>query len=164
MLLVLWTRGGERRVTLTNGARGAAELAEPGVLQLAVDEEDEVPRDHCAEAQPLRDLGTIRRRKHAVAMIDELAAGFAAGVEARVAARALAVEREQAKALGRCFRRRLTARPDPAFERRLADQKQLIGETIRRLGERRIRHRDHRVEPFGRRRHLGTRAQMSPRS
>ena len=79
-------------------------------------------------------------------MIDQFAAGFAAGVEAGIAARALAVQRQQAEALDRVRGRRLAVRGDPGLQDRLAERQQLVGVGRRRSAERLIGQGRQRVD------------------
>ena len=56
-------------------------------------------RDHGAEPQPARSVRVFGFEANEIAMVDELATGLATGVEARIAARALAMQSQQTKAL-----------------------------------------------------------------
>ena len=105
-----------------------------------------MPRHHGAEPQPAGDIDMRRVETHEIMVVDEFAAGLAAGVEARVAPRALAMQRQQAEAFDGARRRRLAARREPDFEDRLAERQQFVREVRRRRRERGIRRCDHRVE------------------
>src|SRR5574339_694330 len=66
-----------------------------------------------------------------IVVIRDLAASLAAGVEARHAARPLAVQRKKAEAFRRLRARRLVARPEPLLEHRFRLGKQLFSHTKR---------------------------------
>ena len=81
-----------------------------------------------------------------IAVIDELATGLAAGVEARVAPRALAMQRQQAEAFDRTRRRRRVVRRKPDLEDRFAKRQEFIGKFRRSRDKCCVRRRDNRVE------------------
>src|SRR3990172_6544811 len=96
--------------------RRAAELAEAFDLQLAADEQREMSREHGHHPLALRAELRIGLHAEQVVVIRDLAAGLAAGVEARRALRALPVQREQAKTLPLALDRRLAPGDDPVLE------------------------------------------------
>jgi hypothetical protein len=105
--------------------RGTAELAQTFHLELAAHEELQVFHQHLHHQLRALVVPIIQK----IVVIGDLAASLAAGVEARHPARALAVERKQAKALARLAGGRFTARPDPFLEDGFGLRQQLSSHT-----------------------------------
>src|SRR5579872_3816896 len=106
-----------------------------------------MPRHHDAKPQPAGNIDMRGVEANEIVVVDEFPTGFAAGVEARLAARTLPMQREQAEAFDNAFRRRLAARREPDFEDGLAERQQFVREVRRRRCERGIRCYNHPLEP-----------------
>ena len=94
-------------------------------------------------------VGVFGIEANEIAVIDELAAGLAAGVEARIAARALAMQSKEAEALDRTHRRRHAPRREPALEDCFAERQEFICNVRRGRDESGVRRRNDGVKTRG---------------
>ena len=101
---------------------------------------------HGAKTKPACSIRMRGIEAHEIAVVDEFATGLAAGVEACVAASALALQSQQAKAFDRTIRRRGVVCCQPNFEDRVTQRQKIIGERRRRRDKRCVRRRNHCVE------------------
>jgi hypothetical protein len=76
----------------TKRSRSAAEFAEACHFKLAADKERQMSCHHGAKAEPACSVRVRGIEADEIAVVDELATGLAAGVEACVAAGALALQ------------------------------------------------------------------------
>src|SRR6516165_5327369 len=106
-------------------------------------------RDHGAEAQTPRRLGVKRVEANKIAVIDKLAAGLTASVEARLALRSLTMKCKQTKPFDRPDRRGLAVRQRPHLQDRFTDAQEFVGYFPRGPDESGVRQRHNSVEPRG---------------